>query len=64
MNHYLLDPADTDSHCLLTVKVEPTTASEHEKKEYKTIEGTYKRAVARKERQMANKAKGKAKAAP
>ena len=62
--HYLLDPADADSHCPLRVKVEPTTTSEPEMKEYKTIEGTYKRAVARKERQKANKAKGKARPAP
>ena len=37
---------------------------EPEKKEYKTAEGTFKRAVAGKERQKANKAKGKAKPAP
>ena len=58
--HYLLDPTDTDSHCPLLVRVELTTSSEQEKNEYKTIEGTYKRAQTRKERQKANKAKGKA----
>ena len=61
--HYLLDPNDTDSHSPLMVKVEPAVASEHEKREFKTMEGVHKRAVARKERQKANKAKGKAKAA-
>ena len=61
--HYLLDPEDTDSHSPVMVKVEPTLSSEPEKKEFKTIKGVYKRAVARKERQKANKAKGKAKAA-
>ena len=62
--HYLLDPGDADSRSPLMVKIEPTFTSKHEKKAFKTIEGVHQRAVARKERQKANKAKGKAKPAP